>query len=93
MIGHHRVGRAGSPVGDGLMALPTAVAGSARLRGHAGAFRVTPEGENLLDEPWATAGNALLHALALGAPGLVSGAEAAVLTTAWRALQGHAGQR
>jgi hypothetical protein len=50
---------------------------------------VDPDGEQLLSEPWATAGRALLHAaMAFGAPELVTGAEAAVLTADWRAVLG-----
>ncbi|PWR13636.1 hypothetical protein DKT69_20120 [Micromonospora sicca] len=86
-IGHHQPGRATSPIGAGFTVLHTAVTDSAQLRGRPGALRVNPDGEQLLDETWATAGSALLHAaMAFGAPELVTGAEAAVLTAAWRAV-------
>jgi hypothetical protein len=65
------------------------VTDSAQLRGRPGTLNVDPDSEQLLGEPWATAASALIHAaMAIGAPELVTAAEAALLTAAWRAVLG-----
>lgn len=84
----HRAGRTGSPVGSGLMVVDRAVWERAEASGGVQAARVEGQPELVLSEPWAAAGTALIEAaLAVGAPELVDDAEAAVLTTAWRAVQ------
>ncbi|MFC3502756.1 hypothetical protein ACFOOK_17485 [Micromonospora krabiensis] len=84
------VGPGRSPIGSGLVAVWTCVVDSARRRVGPAAFTVqTDDGEEdeVLLDPWRTAGGALLDAaLALGAPDLVDAADAAVLTAAWRAV-------
>ncbi|WP_335937998.1 hypothetical protein [Streptomyces sp. PTD5-9] len=93
--GHERVveipgaGPSPSPVGHGLSALAHTVRESAGLRGGAGARDADEHGDEVLAEPWCTARDALLDAaMAFGAPRLVRGRPAAVLTAAWSAAFG-----
>ncbi|MFI5532146.1 hypothetical protein ACIA8O_26795 [Kitasatospora sp. NPDC051853] len=93
--GHARVvavpgaGPSPSPIGRGFSVLAGAVRRSARLRGGAGAYGTDEDGDEVLLAPWPTALGALLDAaMAFGAPHLVDGQAAAVLTTAWKAVFG-----
>ncbi|MFI7608070.1 hypothetical protein ACIBTV_23405 [Micromonospora sp. NPDC049366] len=83
-------GPGGSPIGFGLVALWTCVVDSARRCAGSAAFTVETEDDEedeVLLDPWRTAGAALLDAaLALGAPDLVDAVDAALLTAAWRAV-------
>ncbi|UWP86993.1 hypothetical protein [Dactylosporangium fulvum] len=90
-------GRPGSPVGNGLTVLWTCVTDSARRCAGAAAFAVDEESDEEYDEvlqdPWSTAGAALLDAaMARGAPDLVGPADAAVLTAAWQVVRRRPGR-
>jgi hypothetical protein len=79
-----------SPIGHGFTVLWARVLDSARRCAGSTAFTVDPEDdehEEVLLDPWRTAGAALLDAaMALGAPDLVTSADTAVLTTGWRVV-------
>lgn len=82
----HGAGPAGSPIGHGISLAWACVADSARQCAGPGAFAVNEEEDEVLLDPWATAACALLDAaMALGGPELTGPADAALLTTAWRA--------
>ncbi|RKN27249.1 hypothetical protein [Micromonospora musae] len=80
---------AGSPIGIGFAAISICVTASARQRAGSAAFIFDEDDdEELLVEPWSTAGAALIEAaMALGAPELVDEADRAALTAAWRAIR------
>ncbi|MER7443732.1 hypothetical protein [Micromonospora avicenniae] len=81
-------GPVGSPIGHGFALLWRCVTGSARQRGGSAAFTVDEDDDDILLEPWSTAGVALMEsAMALGVPELVDDADRAVLTAAWQALR------
>ncbi|GAA1090359.1 hypothetical protein [Kitasatospora arboriphila] len=88
-------GRPGSPLGRGFLAVHAAVLASARTRGGEAAFTVVEDdadgepGGLQLGRTWSGAADALLGAaMALGAPGLPTPEEAALLTAPWRLLTG-----
>jgi hypothetical protein len=84
MLAVHSLGRAGSPINNGFLVLDDVVRTAAKQRG---TDALVPDGDGnlVLTEPWSTAESALIEAaMALGAPDLVTEAEAAVLTVAWR---------
>lgn len=80
-------GPVGSPIGHGFALVWRCVTGSARQRGGSAAFTVDEDDDEMLLEPWSTAGVALVEsAMALGAPELVDDPDRAVLTAAWQAV-------
>ncbi len=80
--------RAGSPVNNGFLVLDDVVRTAAKRRGTDAL--VADDGDLVLAEPWSTAESALIEAaMALGAPDLVTEAEAEALTVAWRAVTEH----
>ncbi|MDI1465160.1 hypothetical protein QEZ54_29745 [Catellatospora sp. KI3] len=80
----------GSPVGSGLGLLHQLVKAGAQSRGGADAWVVDGDGEEIVAEPWASAGAALREAaVAYGAPDLLDSAAGAALSTAWNAVYGR----
>ncbi|MFI6449323.1 hypothetical protein [Kitasatospora sp. NPDC050543] len=82
-----RRGRPGSPIGYGFAVAWDMVRKSAELRGGEEAFAVDKNNDEILSDPWRTAGGALLHAaMAFGAPHLADSHAIAMLTTAWNTV-------
>ncbi|MFF3401554.1 hypothetical protein ACFYW6_23975 [Streptomyces sp. NPDC002659] len=80
-------GTSKSPIGDGFAVVWHVVRKSAQLRGRAESFAVDEDGDEVVLDPWRTAGGALLDAaMAFGAPHLVDSHAIAVLTTAWNVV-------
>lgn len=80
-------GPVGSPIGRGFMVVRGLVEDSARRFAGSTAFTVDEDGDEVLLDPWATAGSALLDAaMALGAPDLADSVDAISLSRAWRAV-------